>query len=102
MKRKKKFPAPIVALVMATGQLTGIAVLPAPAQAATPVASARASAADTATGSTTADLARRANDHYERARAAQRADDGATYGTEMKRLGEVLRQLGAQRSAAPR
>ena len=65
-------------------------------------AAARASTADTATGATTADLARRANDHYERARAAQRADDWATYGTEMKRLGEVLRQLGAQRSAAPR
>jgi len=73
--------------------------------AGAPVAAAaatRASTADTATGATTADLARRANDHYERARAAQRADDWATYGTEMKRLGEVLRQLGAQRSAAPR
>jgi len=31
--------------------------------------------------------------HYDRARAAQRADDWATYGTEMQRLGEVLRQL---------
>jgi uncharacterized membrane protein (UPF0182 family) len=58
--------------------------------------------ADTATGTTVADLARRANDHYERARAAQRADDWATYGAEMKRLGDVLRQLSAQRSAAPR
>jgi uncharacterized protein (DUF302 family) len=42
MSRKKKIPAPIVALVMATGQLTGIAAIPAPAQAATPVASAPA------------------------------------------------------------
>jgi uncharacterized membrane protein (UPF0182 family) len=59
-------------------------------------------ATDTATGATVADLARRANDHYERARAAQRSDDWATYGAEMKRLGEVLRQLGAQRGTAPR
>jgi uncharacterized membrane protein (UPF0182 family) len=71
------------------------ATTPAPATAAP-------RAADTATGTTTADLARRANEHYERARAAQRGEDWATYGVEMKRLGEVLRQLGAQRSAAPR
>lgn len=42
MKRKRKVPAPIVALVLATGPLTGMAALPAPAQAATPVASAPA------------------------------------------------------------
>ena len=42
MKRKKRVPAPIVALVLATGPLTGMAALPAPAQAATPVASAPA------------------------------------------------------------
>ena len=42
MSRKKKIPAPIVALVMATGQLTGVAALPAPAQAANPVAAAPA------------------------------------------------------------
>ena len=42
MKRKKKITAPIVAMVLATGPLTGIAALPAPAQAATPVASAHA------------------------------------------------------------
>ena len=42
MKRKKKISAPIVALVLATGPLTGIAALPATAQAATPVASAPA------------------------------------------------------------
>jgi uncharacterized membrane protein (UPF0182 family) len=41
----------------------------------------------------TADLARQANEHFERARAAQRADDWATYGAEMRRLGEVLRRL---------
>jgi uncharacterized protein (DUF302 family) len=42
MKRKRKVPAPIVALVLATGPLTGLAALPAPAQAATPVAAAPA------------------------------------------------------------
>ncbi|HKH93598.1 MAG TPA: UPF0182 family protein [Gemmatimonadaceae bacterium] len=67
-------------------------------------ARAPARAADTSVAATgpTADLARRANEHFERARAAQRADDWATYGAEMRRLGEVLRQLGAQRSAVPR
>jgi uncharacterized membrane protein (UPF0182 family) len=66
--------------------------------AATPPAAATTGAAAPASA-TTADLARRANDHFERARAAQRADDWATYGTEMRRLGEVLRQLGAQQGA---
>jgi len=40
MKRKKKISAPIVAIVLATGSLTGVAALPA--HAATPVASAPA------------------------------------------------------------
>ncbi|MCL6741901.1 DUF302 domain-containing protein [Sphingomonas sp. RB56-2] len=40
MKRKKKISAPLVAVVIATGSLTGLAALPA--QAATPVASAPA------------------------------------------------------------
>jgi uncharacterized membrane protein (UPF0182 family) len=38
-------------------------------------------------------MVRQAQQHYDRARAAQRADDWATYGTEMQRLGEVLRRL---------
>lgn len=42
MKRKKRISAPIVALVLATGPLTGVAALPAPAMAATPTASAPA------------------------------------------------------------
>jgi hypothetical protein len=56
---------------------------------------------ETTTGATTADLARRANEHYERARAAQRSEDWATYGVEMRALGEVLRQLGGRGSARP-
>jgi uncharacterized membrane protein (UPF0182 family) len=45
-----------------------------------------------------ATLVQQARDHYDRARAAQRADDWATYGAEMKRLGDVLRQLEAART----
>ena len=44
-----------------------------------------------------AELTRRARDHYDRARAAQRSDDWATYGAEMRKLGEVLRQLEQRR-----
>ena len=42
-------------------------------------------------------LLREAVQHYDRARAAQRADDWTTYGEEMRRLGEVLRRLEAGR-----
>ncbi len=42
-------------------------------------------------------LVRQAVEHYDRARAAQRADDWATYGAEMQRLGEILRRLRDQR-----
>jgi len=38
-------------------------------------------------------LVRQAVEHYDRARAAQRADDWAAYGREMQQLGEVLRRL---------
>jgi uncharacterized membrane protein (UPF0182 family) len=48
-----------------------------------------------ATGETSA-LVRQAREHYDRARAAQRADDWATYGEEMRRLGDVLRELDRQ------
>ncbi len=40
-------------------------------------------------------LTSRALDHYEKARAAQRADNWAVYGEEMRKLGEVLRQIQA-------
>jgi hypothetical protein len=40
-------------------------------------------------------------EHYARARAAQRADDWAAYGEEMRRLGEVLRQLESARAPRP-
>jgi len=68
---------------------------PAPASAAVP------GPPGAATGATIADLAREANAHYERARAAQRSDDWTTYGAEMKQLGDVLRQLEARQGARP-
>jgi uncharacterized membrane protein (UPF0182 family) len=46
-------------------------------------------------------LAQQAMDHYERARAAQRADNWAAYGEEMRKLGEVLRQLGEPSGRKP-
>ena len=45
----------------------------------------------------TAELVRQAVQHYERARAAQRADDWGTYGVEIQRLGEVLQRLNSAR-----
>ncbi|HEU4828375.1 MAG TPA: UPF0182 family protein [Gemmatimonadales bacterium] len=66
---------------------------------------ARAGAADEAEGvpagaatasETTRELGRRALEHYERARAAQRSEDWATYGEEMRKLGEVLREMGVE------
>ncbi|MDQ6768973.1 MAG: UPF0182 family protein [Gemmatimonadota bacterium] len=46
-----------------------------------------------ATAPGSAALLREAINHYDRARSAQRADDWATYGIEMRRLGESLRRL---------
>ncbi|MGI9139943.1 MAG: UPF0182 family membrane protein [Gemmatimonadaceae bacterium] len=62
------------------------APVPGPAPAATPVTPAPVSAA-------AATLTQRAQQHYDRALAAQRSGDWATYGEEIRRLGEVLRQL---------
>ena len=47
-----------------------------------------------------AELLRQAMQHYEQARAAQRNEDWAAYGAEMRQLGEILRRLNASR--APR
>jgi uncharacterized membrane protein (UPF0182 family) len=54
-----------------------------------------------APGAATSDLAQRALEHYERARAAQRGEDWSAYGAEMRRLGDVLRQLDAARRRKP-
>ena len=39
-------------------------------------------------------LAREAQEHYDRAIAAQRKGDWATYGAELQQLGELLKQMG--------
>jgi uncharacterized protein len=49
-----------------------------------------------AANETAVQLSRDAADAYEKARAAQRNEDWATYGTEMRRLGEILRRLNAR------
>jgi len=58
------------------------------AQAETPIAA----------GESVTQLAHDAGDAYDRARAAQRNEDWAAYGAEMKRLGEILRRLNAARN----
>ena len=91
-----------------TGLLAGSGGTPAPsdvpeATAADTTAGATLGATAGAAGSAPeriAQLVAQARGHYDRARAAQRSDDWATYGAEMRRLGEVLRQLEATR--APR
>ena len=59
----------------------------------------RAPVAESGASGAASALTRQAIDHYDRARAAQRADDWATYGEEMRKLGDVLRQIdrGAKR-----
>lgn len=49
----------------------------------------------------TSEIVQRAVAHYERARAAQRADDWATYGEEMRLLGEALREIDAAGTSRP-
>jgi uncharacterized membrane protein (UPF0182 family) len=63
------------------------------ATAAADAGAAAGTRAGTPEAALRAELVRQAQQHYDRARAAQRADDWATYGAEMRRLGEVLRRL---------
>jgi uncharacterized membrane protein (UPF0182 family) len=58
--------------------------------AATTPATSAAPATSTQAAGDLADLAARANDHYQRAIKAQRDGDWALYGEQIKRLGEVL------------
>jgi uncharacterized membrane protein (UPF0182 family) len=57
--------------------------------------------AATEANTTTQSLTASAIDHYDRARAAQRADNWAAYGDEMRKLGDVLRQLQQARERRP-
>jgi uncharacterized protein len=49
--------------------------------------------AATASALSREELVRQASEHYERARSAQRSDDWARYGEEMRKLGEALERL---------
>ncbi|MFN2400235.1 MAG: UPF0182 family protein [Gemmatimonadaceae bacterium] len=74
-------------------RLFGGEASPTPAVLATAAAPPREAAAPAPTVGTSAQLLERAREHYERAIAAQRAGNWATYGAEIERLGDVLRQL---------
>jgi uncharacterized membrane protein (UPF0182 family) len=64
---------------------------PRPAMAA--AAALEAGAETEPAAQTVAELARQAAEHYERAMEAQRTGNWARYGDEMRRVGELLRQL---------
>ena len=72
------------------GEGTGTSGRPAASTARAPTPATTGAAASAAAREM---LVQQALQHYDRARAAQRADDWATYGAEMQRLGEVLRRL---------
>ncbi len=84
-------------LAQGIARLFGGALAPAPSEAAgaaEPAGAAGAAGAGTATtAARIADLVREAVDRYQQATAAQRVGDWATYGEQMKRVGELLRQL---------
>jgi uncharacterized membrane protein (UPF0182 family) len=70
----------------------------APARATMAAADSTAvTRAPNAAPGTPADLLREAQQHYDRAIAAQRAGDWGTYGREIEQLGAVLKQLRAGR-----
>ncbi len=62
-------------------------------EAPAPIAPPSAAGGGAAPNAQLADLLRRAREHYDRAIAAQRAGNWAEYGTEIERLGAILRQL---------
>jgi uncharacterized membrane protein (UPF0182 family) len=70
----------------------------APARATVVAADSTAvTRAPSATAGISPDVLREAQQHYDRAIAAQRAGDWATYGREIDQLGAVLKQLRAPR-----
>ncbi|HET9455157.1 MAG TPA: UPF0182 family protein [Gemmatimonadaceae bacterium] len=84
--------------VLFGGATPTIADLPATATPSQPATRPATSPATTETaGAANARLIREAGEAYDRARAAQRNEDWATYGTEMRRLGDLLRQLRGNR-----
>jgi uncharacterized protein len=86
--------AALTALIGGAARATAQAIAAADSGAAPAVAATGADA-------TTQSLTARAIDHYDKARAAQRADNWAAYGDEMRKLGDVLRQLQQAREKRP-
>jgi hypothetical protein len=84
------------------GALAGLFVAGSPSTQTVAVTgdSAR-TAADSGAADGVSALTRRALEHFDRARAAQRNDDWAAYGEEMKKLEQALRQLGGVRARKP-
>ena len=72
------------------GGTTRTSAAPTPAAVA---AGATTAGTNTAVSAEREALTTQALQHYDRARAAQRVDDWATYGREMQQLGDVLRRL---------
>jgi len=70
------------------GGATGSSATPTPQ-----AAQAAASRADVVLPANALDLIGQASEHYDRAIAAQRAGDWSTYGSEMQKVGELLRRL---------
>jgi uncharacterized membrane protein (UPF0182 family) len=71
---------------------------------ATPIAEAApaaASGAGAALPANARELIRQASEHYDRAIAAQRAGDWSTYGSEMRRVGELLGRLRGSDGGTP-
>ncbi|HEV8498711.1 MAG TPA: hypothetical protein VGQ56_17665, partial [Gemmatimonadaceae bacterium] len=78
----------------------GLAALfggPTPARATVAAADSTAATRSPAIAGPSADILREAQQHYDRAIAAQRAGDWATYGREIDQLGAVLKQLRSPR-----
>jgi uncharacterized membrane protein (UPF0182 family) len=91
-------------LEAALARLFGGAATPPPVQLAdAPGAQPAVAAGEVAPtpNAGSAELIARARQHYDRAIAAQRAGDWAAYGTELERLGAVLRQLEASGTRRP-
>jgi uncharacterized membrane protein (UPF0182 family) len=80
--------------------ISGAPVATSPTIAASDSAKA-APVSATGANATTQSLTASALDHYEKARAAQRADNWAAYGDEMRKLGDVLKQLEQTRERRP-
>jgi uncharacterized membrane protein (UPF0182 family) len=75
----------------------GATAAPSAAAARPPAPAPVTAAAPVPAGESLEALATRAREHYQRALQAQREGDWARYGEEIRRLGEVLDQMGKRR-----